>query len=356
MAKVLFLLHKLQSYRRPILELVAQHHEVTLLIDESQRDELGQLETSLELKFCRIVRSRGLFTHDIKGGLHSFCSNYDIVIGLHNLRCVDIFSLPYRRRNYKIALWGIGVSGSYTKPFGRPSLTEYAKRLLSLKADALIFYTDYPRQFYRRLGFRNSRLFAAHNTVSNKIPFPTGTRNTITFVGTLYKEKGVLELLKQYKRAYAKLSERTPVLKIIGGGELFPQVCDFISKNQLTTAFALGPIFNPTELNALLGSSLMTISPYQAGLSVLHSMSCGTPFITTRNAITGGEILNITDGVNGRVLATIDELAAVIEDATNNPNIYTSMGENAYSYYNSNRTPEIMASGLISCIGALERP
>ena len=79
-------------------------------------------------------------------------------------------------------------------------------------------------------------------------------------------------------------------------------------------------------------------------------MGYGVPYITSKNAITGGESFNIQDGTNGVLLNDNSELKNVILDIANNKNKYVKLGENAYSYYWNNRTPEIMANGIIDAI------
>jgi len=94
----------------------------------------------------------------------------------------------------------------------------------------------------------------------------------------------------------------------------------------------------------------MYISPDQAGLTVLQSFGYGVPFVTHKDAITGGERLNIVNGENGILFDSFDEITDIIKDCSQNPEKYIEMGKNAKKYYNENRTINHMVSGFIDAI------
>lgn len=79
-------------------------------------------------------------------------------------------------------------------------------------------------------------------------------------------------------------------------------------------------------------------------------MGYGVPFVTRRNAITGGEILNIQDGINGILYDKYEDLVDIINDVIIHKDKYLEMGKNAYVYYQKNATPEIMANGVIDAL------
>ena len=70
-------------------------------------------------------------------------------------------------------------------------------------------------------------------------------------------------------------------------------------------------------------------------------MSFGVPFITVKNAITGGEIFNIKSD-NGVVVDDIDSILYVLNDISLNPNKYFDMGSKAKEYYLHNCHPDNM--------------
>ena len=79
-------------------------------------------------------------------------------------------------------------------------------------------------------------------------------------------------------------------------------------------------------------------------------MSCGVAFVTSKDSITGGEILNIQKNYNGIIYKDYNELHNIIIDAHNNPLKYIEMGKKAYKYYYENRTGTKMVSGFIEAI------
>ena len=115
----------------------------------------------------------------------------------------------------------------------------------------------------------------------------------------------------------------------------------------------LGPIYDNKQKSEIFAKSYACFSPLQAGLSVLESFGYGVPFVTTKDAITGGEIFNIENMVNGIKLENVNTIKDVILDISNNPKKYLDMGEQAYNYYWNNRKPEDMALGIINAINSI---
>lgn len=95
---------------------------------------------------------------------------------------------------------------------------------------------------------------------------------------------------------------------------------------------------------------IVCISPDQAGLSVLKSFGYGVPFVTHRDAITGGERLNIENGVNGVLFDSFDEITEIIKDCAERPECYMEMGKSAKKYYDENRTVRQMVNGFLEAI------
>ena len=76
-------------------------------------------------------------------------------------------------------------------------------------------------------------------------------------------------------------------------------------------------------------------------------MGYGVPFVCRKDAITGGEIYHITNGVNGIHYESDFDLTNILVDAMNCPEKYVEMGRKAKDYYDNNATIQHMAQGAI---------
>jgi len=214
------------------------------------------------------------------------------------------------------------------------------------KADAVLFYSSNPIPLYLKAGFKREQLHVANNSVVVNDIDTSLERSTILFVGTLYKQKKIYELLDNYLKVYTK-NKNVPHLEIIGGGTEYETIQQWIEENNLEDRiFLRGKIFDEDLLCQYFSKAIACISPGQAGLSVLKSMGYGVPFISIKTAITGGEIFNIEHNVNGVLYTDHRELENIILDITENTSKYLDMGVKAKAYYDSHRTPENMANGI----------
>jgi len=169
-------------------------------------------------------------------------------------------------------------------------------------------------------------------------------------MGTLYKLKGFPVLLEAYKQAN-KQNPDIPILNIVGGGVEYDNIKAWIEKEGLQEKiFLVGPVYDNERKREYFQRAYACISPKQAGLSVLEAMGYGVPFVTMHDAITGGERLNIHDGIDGVLMKQENELCDILLDIAKTPSKYEQMGRNAYEYYWTERKPERMAQGLADAV------
>lgn len=344
--KVLLLDNDLIHYRIPIYNILGETYDFTHACCYPK-----QIDEPMNFKRITLTPHRiGPFTLQ-KENVFKLCQQFDAVICLGDIHWLNYTTLPWRfNRKFKIAFWGIGVSASYTKPFDTVHRWDRIRNFLYNRADALVFYTDYPIKKYGENVFRKMKLFVAPNTVEVEAFDEESIRTNILFIGTLYAQKGIMHLLEAYKKAYL-VNRDLPKLDIIGKGPDLEKVKAWIGENNLNDKILLhGAIYDKKQKALFFEKALACISPMQAGLSVLESQGYATAFITTKNAITGGEVFNVENGRNGILLNDINQLSDTILDIAANKSKYVAMGKEGRKHYLECRKPSDMANGFIETI------
>ncbi len=346
MKQVLILYNRIWPYRIPIFNLLSNNYNLTVSYSIGNKFK-GDVD--FKIKHLPGRQYSRFFVHN--DSLHEYCQNFDVVVAYGDIGWLSLMRLLFKRnRSYKIILWGIGVRASYTSNYGEKSIWDKVRFFLMRKADAVLFYSSDPINIYLNKGFKNEKLHVADNTVLvNKI-LDVQKRENLLFIGTLYRQKKIYELLESYLQAR---NERTdlPILNIIGDGDEYENIQKWITDNNLEkNVFLRGMIYDENILCKYFSNALACISPGQAGLSVLKSMGYGVPYITKAKAITGGEIFNIENQVSGILYNDHSELKGIILDIMDNKQKYIEMGVKAKHYYDQFRKPSDMANGIIKAI------
>jgi glycosyltransferase involved in cell wall biosynthesis len=345
MKKILIIQNTIPLYRVPVYNELAKRHNLTIIYS------YGEIQDDINFRAIKIelIKISRLFLH--KKNIYKIAKNYDVVIAMWALDWISIMSLILLPRKFKVILWGIGVSASYVVRYDSIKKRDKLNAFLIRQSDAVIFYSSYPVEKYYKLGANKEKMFVANNTVAvgNQI-IMNKERNTLLFIGSLYKEKKIDKLLENYLKAFMQ-NPNIPILYIIGGGDEYDNIKKWINQKKLhEKVFLEGPIFDEKLLSVYFNSAIASISPDQAGLSVLKSMGYGVPFITMSNAITGGERFNIINNFNGILLESFEELKTIILDIAVNPQKYLEMGKNAQQFYTNFRTVQHMVNGFDQAI------
>ncbi len=346
---VLILYNYLFHYRVPIWNILAEKYNLKVIYSYPAKEEIIK-QCCFETEYIPVKSVSKFLFHKKK--ISEIAKDYNVVISDGQITFMDYSSLALRHRNYKLIYWCIGAPASYGRHYGDASKGYYmVNDFFHKKADAMVFYSNVPIGSHVKRGYRRDALFVANNTVQvEKIDINWEGKENLLFIGTLYMGKGLQQLLDAYKAAYGQNPNLFP-LTIVGGGNQFDVVKNWVVNNNMTEKIHLtGPIYDQKEKAQIFAKSIACISPLQAGLSVLESMGYGVPFITSSDAITGGEAFNITNEETGLRLDDISKLKDVINDISTNPQKYIEMGKKAYSHYWSCRRPEVMAKGLSDAI------
>lgn len=344
MLKVLILYNKIFHYRIPIWNCLAEKCDLTITYSD------GNIPDGIECKFNIIYLPKKKFGKFViqKDNIRKLSKKYDVVIAYGDIAWIKFSTLPWFNKT-KVIYHTLGVSASYNKGYDEEKGWDKIRKFFYSKADALAFYTEYPIKKYSAMGIPEEKMFEAPNTVAVSPIKDRVNKNSIIFMGTLYKEKGIQLLLDAYKNLKNEYS--LPTLNIVGGGPDFNDIKQWIESNNMQDLIQLkGAIYNIDEKAKYFAEALACISPKQAGLTVLESMGYGVPFITTKDAITGGELFNVHNNIDGIIMNDENELESIIKDISLNQEKYISMGLLAQKFYNENRTPQHMAEGLWNAI------
>ena len=340
--RVVILYNKLFHYRIPVWNELASMCDLTVAYSEGDGRLPENMEVCFKTMYLPARRFKGLVIQ--RANIRKLCREYDAVIAYGSIAWLKYSTLPWFNKT-PVVYHTIGVSASYEKGFDEHKEWDRIRGFFYAKADALAFYTEYPIQKYEAMGIPREKMFVAPNTVAVAPINETVEKNTLLVIGTLYREKGIQSLLDVYKELRPTCN--LPLLSIIGKGPDYDVIKRWIEENDMQGLIVLrGAIYDIDEKAKYFARALACISPKQAGLTVLESMGYGVPFVTTKNAITGGELFNVHNGVDGIVMDSETELADVVKDISNHPEKYAAMGKKAKEFYDNNRTPRDMAMGL----------
>lgn len=348
--KVLYISGILSSYNNPIYEILCEKVDFTYAWVERSEVKNAKYKT-----FQFPSYKCGPFI--LHKGLMKVINQYDVVIFSPHLSYLKTALLPFVTHKPKLISWDIGIHVSYNKKYDLTKAPDVKDRIFQYiqdHCDACIFYMPQPIDYWKQHSTIDERkYFVAHNTVKvaefDRLP-NINERNKFLFVGTLYQQKGVGELIDAYAIAKNRI-ENLPNLYIIGKGPEEELIKDTLRKKELLDSVVMtGAIYDEEVLKEYFLTSLLCISPKQAGLSVQKSLGYGVPFVTRPDAITGGERLDIHDGVNGFFYQSLEELADIMIGAVKNPEVIRSMSQKARDYYVTEASPEKMAKGALDAI------
>lgn len=345
MKKILLIQNVISHYRVPVYNLIAENYDLTVMYSN------GKVPDDCKFKTLHVPvkEYKHFIVHQEK--IRNIANQYDAVIGMMAFNWISNYMLAFGKRKYKFIPWGIGVPASYSVRYDDPhkKINRFLIKWLIRKSDAVVFYSDYPKDKYSKLGIKSEKMFVAHNTVAVKNIGLSNNKDSILFVGTLYKAKSVMKMLNLYHEAHE--CNNVPLLRIVGSGDEFEDIKKWINENKMNQSIVLeGAVYDENVLAKFFSQAFACVSLGQAGLSVQKAMGYGVPYITTEDAYTGGERLDIEDGKNGYLLKDENEFRNVMIDLAKNPQKYIKAGEEAYKFYHKHRTIEQMAKGVLDAL------
>ena len=142
------------------------------------------------------------------------------------------------------------------------------------------------------------------------------------------------------------------ILVIIGDGEQREYLEEIANKLELNNRIDfVGKLNDTNKLMDYYKKAIVSVSFGQAGLTVLQSLGYGVPFITKRNAISGGEKSNIKHAYNGFFCEDKQSsLSGYLTLLCNDIEYARVIGKNAFHYYTKYCTMKNMVQGFRDAI------
>lgn len=343
MKKVIVLQGSLFKYRDPIYSYLNKDYDLTLgYMHENKLDEFYNFYKVPFIKMGSIFLPTKSFIDYVK--------KFEIIIIMPDLHYINYCFLPFYFKEKHIISWSIGMRASYTLLYDtsrRKTFLDFLLMFIFRKCKANLFYYKWPLKFWGNL-LDHKKIYIAKNTVeivTTKKKIET-KKNIILFVGSLIEGKGLEELLEAYYEAemYKKFE-----FIIIGDGILRKKIKEYVKEKDLMGNIKLlNGIYELDNLRPYFEKSLLSISPKQAGLSVIISFGFGVPFVTYKDAITGGERLNIINGYNGVLLNDKEDLKDFFINLVRSDLVL--MGENAAKYYEEKLDIKFMRKAFMEAI------
>lgn len=320
--------------------LVKELRKITRVVVLCSKNQSSLVEDVVEVEFNSLY---GLYWYK---NLEKFLPENIFLIIEGNFRILNLYKFFWQKR--KMILWG---------PWLSKNLLIQKVQGIFLVADHItpMFYYKTHMEEFEKIGITNSSSFVATNTIAieSRQEIVDARSADLCFIGSLNKRKKldiVLNILSSIKMKGFDF-----VFHIVGDGPELSNLKDLVHVLKLNDCVLFhGRITETDYLNKIISQSRLSISYGQAGLSVLHSFALGTPFITMSNAISGGEISCIHNGVNGYICQSRGEFEYRIAQCLKDYDI--TMAKNALEYYWGFASAGIWCSRVIKGLnGGIEK-
>ena len=328
MRTIVIVQRTIPEFRVGLIQALRKRYKVVVLC--------GSNYSSLEdVVIVPIIDKFGLFWFK---DLNSHLSPNDILILEGNLRILNIVSLILSGR--RLVLWGPWLST-------RRVVRLIQRYVLSLDKIIPMYYYESHKTEFVRYGIQPNDGFTALNTIhiSPRPTLITKRGPEFCFIGTMNARKGLDIIIESFN--LLKQTGHDFKLHLIGDGPLKSELQQKVSDYNLEPDVVFhGRIEDTQALNAIISRCRASVSYGQAGLSILHSFAFGTPYVTMKYAISGGETSCITHKVNGYLCHSITEFNNILVHLVNNDNSQAYSA--AYEFYWQNANSDVWADSVIA--------
>jgi glycosyltransferase involved in cell wall biosynthesis len=340
---VLITQSRVPSYRKPLFNALARMWRVTVVHSgqpsATSADHYNEILTPpLQLPGARW-----------QPGVVAASTRCDVVIAMFDVRWLSNVVLAWIRPRRTI-FWGIGPGSNRAGNMIRIAMAR--------RAAALLVYEDEGAAWLEQHSVEPHKIFVAHNTVyapPQPSRAPQRGRTNILVLGTLDRRKMIDELFEAVAIVAGGLPPTTTI-DVIGDGPDGSRLRETAKRLGLErrVRFHGAMTADDPAFRDVLQRAVVAVSPGQAGLSVLESMAYGVPFVSRADAITGGELANITNDVNGVVYSGgAVELSAVLRRIVLDVAHAERLGTQAWVHYHQHRRIENMVAVFAEAVSSV---
>ncbi len=332
--KVVFIQNYLIHYRIDFYEELSKYFEIVVIHSGKKivksNNNFKEITVPVQ-KFGPFFIQKNLLQVLVK-------ENPNKIVGMFDIRWISIImGMFYFEKKINWIWWGLDT-GSY--------IADFFKKILLLKRNKVIFYNNQIKAKFEN--FNKNNFYVANNTISVPEINMNDTEQVDSFinVGSLHKRKQNETAILCFSKVLTK-AKRNLFFHFVGDGPEKRNLQKLVENLNISNNVIFhGHIDSYEDLIPLYRRSYATISYGQAGLAVLQSIGFGTPFITKKNAITGGEINNIVHGKNGFLVNDEKEVVNVMIRLIDDIEHQLEMEKFCFSYYKENCSIESMGKSF----------
>lgn len=303
--------------------------------------------------FKRHIKNYFLFNRKLlfqTGIWHLLFKDITLVLEM-NPRIISnwIFLITRKILNKETILWGHAWSKS-----GKESTPEKLRNLMKHVSSKIVVYSNTQKKELKET-MPEKVILAAPNALISVAKMTTlipKKEFNLIYVGRLTKHKKPLFLAKAFAENVNKYPANTKLI-IVGDGVEKLKIEEYIITNNLENRIELkGHIGDYETLRNLYATSLFSISPSLAGLSITQSFSFGVPMLISEKEQHGPEIEGINPDVNALYFESnnIEDFNKVLINAFKNREYWCNQRENIVRFCKNSYSIEAMAKTFINLI------
>lgn len=296
-------------------------------------------------------------------------SDYDLIVLGPELRIISntLVWLGALFKRTRVVWWTHGFN-VHTKGKGLMFAFDRAVKSLMMKfSHKIMLYNDYRVKELVGWGIDPDKLIVLNNTINEK-PHQKAmaavteeqlkrvedqtrkSSHTILFIGRLTPAKRidlVIELAGMLVGTFPDIR-----VFIIGDGSGRRQLESQAENMGLGKhIFFTGAVNDPEKLAGYMAQTDFTVLPGAVGLSLVHSMICGIPFVTLKDSPHSPEISYLKDHYNGFAASNLDQMADWITEQFHHPEKIEKMKLNCLEMIETHVNLDQMVSRFLEGIG-----